>query len=644
MLLPEGIPHLHGADIFQERRQVTVLFADIVNYTGLALRLDPEDLQDLLQQYYSLASGAIEAVGGLVAEYLADGIVAHFGIPIAFPDAADRAAGAAREIIEKTKQIIAAGDRLSVRVGLATGLVVAEFDGTNSKIIGSSGVLAARLQTWAPPGSIYMSDLTHRLLRREAGARFVGHLSLKGFSEPEPAWTFDIENGSPLEGESFAFFGRDVELSQLAAVWQTVLQTGRASPLCILTGRPGIGKSRILCEHTLRCRTEQRGIVLQGAERQSNTALYPIVEWLKFEDRISLEAQDVDYLRALYQPDMSGAPHLKEAPAAIRQRTFDALSASFRTIAKLGPIQIVIEDLQWLDHSTLQLISRFLIDLNDCPIQWLASSRPEFWDSFGDLEASVMVIGELSAADCHAAVRQCCGQGVATALADEIVDRSEGVPLFLEHLLRELNEGRIYDREAVPETLVGALIAWIDGTGPARRVAQGASVIGRRFDEAILTQVLGLSPDVVSCDIVRLCKSEIFQREDGSLISFRHDLIREAAYGTLMRKPRANLHRRVACVYESSNPHDGDKAMAEIAHHREAAGDHSVAANYRHRIGRYATALGAFAEGESQLRDAVRLLGLSAQSGEDVWRQRANVLADLAANLAGASFHRPGGT
>ncbi|NLS21020.1 AAA family ATPase [Rhizobium sp. P40RR-XXII] len=633
MLVPEGIPYSSEANALQERRQVTVLFADIVNYTGIALHLDPEDLQIVLQQYYMLAKAAVEAVDGLVAEHLADGIVAHFGIPTAFPDAADRAAEAAREIVEKAKKIIVAGNSLSIRVGLATGLVVAEFDGINSKIIGSSGVLAARLQACAPPGSVYMSSLTHRLLRRQQGARFIGNLSLKGFPEPEPVWVLDIENATPLVGESFAFFGRDAELARLDAIWQTVRRSGHASALCILAGRPGIGKSRILREHNLRCQSEQKRIILQGSERQTDTVFYPIIEWIKLDDRVSLDAQDTDYLRALCESETAATLQLREAPGTIRQRTFDALSAAFRAIAKRAPIQIVVEDLQWLDHSTLQLIGKLLEDLNDCPVQWLASSRPEFASDLRDLEASVLMVGELSDVDCHAAVRQCCGKEIAIALASEIVSRSEGVPLYLEHLLRELNEGRISDRGTVPETLIGALIAWIDASGPARRVAQGASVIGRRFDETMLAQVLDLDQNVVNDDIARLCSFEIFQRDDAASISFRHDLIREAAYGTLLRKRRTSLHRRVAEIFERGDPHDGDKVMAEIAYHREAGGDYSIAAGYRHRAGRYATAVGAFAEGENQLREAVRLLGLSTRAGEHVSRRQANVLADLAANL-----------
>ncbi|MBM7045962.1 AAA family ATPase [Rhizobium lusitanum] len=633
MLSPEEIPHLTMDHDLRERRQVTVLFADIVDYTGLALRFDPEDLRDLLQRYYTLAKEGVEASGGIVAEYLADGIVAHFGVPIAYKDAADRAVQAAKHIVRKAGEIRGADYRLSVRVGVATGLVVAEFDGTNSKITGASGVLAARLQASADSGSIYISDLTRRLLRRETEVRFVGNMSLKGFSKPEPVWCLDLEDTKRMGGDGFPFFGRDAELSRLALAWEAVLQTGRASPLCILSGRPGIGKSRILREHGLRCPAEQKSIVLQAAERQSNTALYPVVEWLKLDDRVSLGTDDADYLRALCQPETAVGLHLREAPGAIRQGTFDALSASFLRIAQAGPIQIVIEDLQWLDHSTLQLIARLLTDLDDCPIQWLASARPEFMDGPGELQSAVLTIGELSAVECHEAVVNCCGEGVTSALAEEIVGKSEGVPLFLEHLLRELNEGRISGHETVPETLVGALVAWIDSTGPARRVAQCASVVGRYFDETMLAQVSGLSHQDLNSDIERLCKAEIFRRENTSALSFRHDLIRDAAYSTLLRKRRESLHKRVAWVHTQSNPHVGDKVMAEIAYHHEAAGDHSLAADYRHKIGRYTTALGAFDEGESQLRHAVNLLALAARNGLDVEHQQANLLVDLAANL-----------
>lgn len=630
---PEEIPHLAMDSDLRERRQVTVLFADIVDYTGLALRFDPEDLRDLLQRYYALAKREVEASGGIVAEYLADGIVAHFGVPITYKDAADRAVQAAKHIVRKVGEIRGADYRLSVRVGVATGLVVAEFDGTNSKITGASGVLAARLQASADSGSIYISDLTRRLLRRETEVRFVGDISLKGFSKPESVWCLDLEDAPRMGGDGFPFFGRDAELSRLALAWEAVLKTGRASPLHILSGRPGIGKSRILREHGLLWPAEQRTIVLQAAERQSNTALYPVVEWLKLDDRVSLATDDADYLRALCQPETAVGLHLREAPGAIRQGTFDALSASFRRIAQAGPIQIIIEDLQWLDHSTLQLLARLLKDLGDCPVQWLASCRPEFTDRIGELQSAVLAIGELSAVECREAVVNCCGDGVTSVLADEIVGKSEGVPLFLEHLLRELNEGRISSLGTVPETLVGALGAWIDSTGPARRVAQCASVIGRHFDETMLAQVSGVSQGDLNSDLECLCKAEIFRRDSASALSFRHDLIRDAAYGTLLRKRREGLHKRVAWVHAQSNPHVGDKVMAEIAYHHEAAGDHSLAADYRHRIGRYTTALGAFAEGESQLRHAVDLLALAAKNDVDVEHQQANLLVDLAANL-----------
>ncbi|MDO9418445.1 AAA family ATPase [Pararhizobium sp.] len=627
------MPDLNGDCALRERRQVTVLFADIVGYTDLAVRLDPEDLRDLLQNYYALSRRAIEASGGVVAEYLADGIVAHFGTPLAYPDAADRAVEAARLIIRETGEIVSAEAALRVRIGMATGLVVAEFDGTISRITGAASVLAARLQASAEAGSVYMSDLTRRLLQRGTGVRFIGDLSLKGFSEPEPVWSLDCAGKRQMAGEGCAFFGRDDELRRLSRAWHGVLQTGRASPLVILSGRPGIGKSRLLREHGLRCPAGQETIILQASERQGGTACYPVVEWLKREARISIRTEDTGYLHALCQPETAAALHLREAPPAIRQGTFDAILETLRTIAEAGPIQIVIEDLQWLDHSTCQLVAMLLTGLQAYPIQWLASCRPEFGTHIGGLGGSVLTIGELDLADCRAAVASCCGEGISPALVDMIIARSEGVPLFLEHLVRELNEGRFSGQTAVPETLVGTLSAWIDSTGSARRVAQGAAVIGRNFDAAMLADILASTPEDVGTDIERLCRAEIFERDNGSGLSFRHDLIREAAYSTLLRQRRTGLHRRVAWAHAKTNPPMGDKVMAEIAYHHEAAGDHAVAADYRYKIGRHATAFGAFAEGENQLRRAIGLLAAAARTGENIEHQQANLLVDLAANL-----------
>lgn len=619
-----------GSDL-NERRQVTVLFADIVDYTAIALRSDPEDLRGLLQQYYLLARSEIEASGGVVAEYLADGVVAHFGTPAASHEAADQAVAAAKRIVKRSVEINSAGSTFSVRIGVATGVVVAEFDGVASKITGACSVLAARLQSSAEPGSIYISSLTRRLLRHETEVQFVGKISLKGFPDPEAVWSVASDETTQVPAEIFPFFGRQAELQQLAVSWETVLQTGRASPFHILMGPPGIGKSRVLREHLQRFAGVQRKIVLQATERQSNTALYPVVEWLRVDDRARPEIGATVYLTTLLQPEAAAALLLREAPGAIRQGTFDALATLFRKIALQGPVQVIVEDLHWLDHSTTQLIARLLADLYDCPIQWLASCRPEFSDRLGEVRGPIINVAELSASECYAAVVSCSENDIAPTLVHEIAARSEGVPLFLEHLLRESNEGRLSDHEAVPDTLVGALTAWIDRTGSARRIAQYASVIGRSFAAPLLEE-LADSSDVAS-DIERLCKVEILQRDSDAVLSFRHDLLRDAAYGTLLRTRRTSLHRRVAGLLSKGTPHAGDKVMAEIAHHHEAAGDYSVAADYRHRMGSHATALGAFIEGENQLRRAVDLLARAHRQGHDVVRQQANILVDLAANL-----------
>jgi class 3 adenylate cyclase len=621
-----------GNDL-EERRQVTVLFADIVNYTEIAMQFDPEDLRAFLQNYYTLARQEIEAAGGVVAEYLADGVVGHFGVPRSLQDAADRAARAAKGIAFQAGGIKAADRILSVRIGLATGFVVAEFHGHTSKITGACSVLAARLQSYAEPNSIYMSDLTRRLLRHETEVRFVGNIALKGFAKPEPVWCLTLAEESPAFSEVFPFFGREAELRELALAWGAVEQTRCASPFHVLSGPPGIGKSRLLREHLHRCPAKQEKIVLTASERQHGTALYPVVEWLKRDERVLLKGNGMEYLRALLEPEAAAALLAREAPGAIRQGTFDALTILFRQIAFKAPLQIVAEDLQWMDHSSLLLIARLRADLDDYPIQWLGSCRPEFRDRLGEVSNSVIEVEELSRPECHTAVANCSGNTMTPALAGEIVARSEGVPLFLEHLLREFKDGLILGPKTIPETLVGALTAWIDRTGSARRIAQCASVIGSSFSLPVLVQLTDGAHHDITRDVERLCNAEILQRDSESVLSFRHDLIRQAAYGSLLRPRRANLHQSVARFLMASNVNADDKVMAEIAYHHEAAGDHGMAAQYRHKMGRLATARGAFTEGETQLRLALDLLSTAREQNSGIVRHQANLLIDLAANL-----------
>ncbi|MGO4452171.1 adenylate/guanylate cyclase domain-containing protein [Phyllobacterium sp. TAF24] len=622
---PEG-------DDLEERRQVTVLFADIVDYTAIALRADPEDLRALLQRYYALVRHEIEVAGGIVAEYLADGVVAHFGIPQALQDAADRAVQAAVGIVSQAKEIDAQGHSLAVRVGLATGFVVAEYHGRTSKITGACGVLAARLQAAAEPDSVYLSDLTRRLLRRETNVHFVGDLSLKGFAKPQPTWRLTMGEAGMADMEAFPFVGRVAELRKLAAVWSRVVRTGRASPFHVLSGSPGIGKSRIVREHLTRCPAHQPKIVLAASERQRATALYPVVEWLRHDDRVAQTGEGMDYLRALLEPGAAADLLARETPSAIRQGTFDALAGAFRRIAQRMPIQVVAEDLQWMDHSSQMLIARLCADLSDCPIQWLGTCRTEFKDQFGEIRARIVSVAELNPPECHALLAN-CSDAINPDLAAKIIARSEGVPLFLEHLLRELKDGLIFGPDAVPETLVGALTAWIDRTGPARRVAQCASVIGSRSSIPLLAHLMEVVPGDVTEDVERLCRAEILHRDGDALLSFRHDLIREAAYGSLLRARRASLHRRVAKFLMAGDAHGNDKVMAEIAYHFEAAGDYAMAAHHRHRIGRLAVALGAFTEGETQLRRALDLLVKAGEGDTEATRQRTTILIDLAANL-----------
>jgi class 3 adenylate cyclase/tetratricopeptide (TPR) repeat protein len=615
----------------RERRQVTVLFADIVDYTGLALYLDPEDLRTLLERYYALARTAIEAQGGVLAECLADGVVGHFGVPTAYQDTVDNALDAAEVLVSGISTLRARERILSVRVGLATGLVVAEYDGGVSRVTGASTVIAARLQAIAEANTIYVSGLTRRLSRRRKGFQFLGNRTLKGFAEPEQVWLFDSDNGRSEIDSSFPFVGRESELGELTALWKVVVETGRASPFRTLSGPPGIGKSRLLRELCDRCENGRGAVVLQAVELHRNTSLYPIAEWLRRSSPDFLLGPTDRYIRAVLYADAAPELLASEAPAAIRQGTFDALLKHFRHVLQEGPLRFIVEDLQWLDQSSIELIILLINEFQDYPIQWLATCRPEMNDQLAEIGGTIITVAELSRTDCLAAAASFCGRSSETNL-ENVVVKCEGIPMLLEHLSRALKDGLLLTEEAVAEMLLGVLTAWIDRTGPARRTAQYASVIGRNITPYLLAQIANRSENEVEGDIDLLCKAEILWRCSDKTVSFKHDLLREAAYSTLLHTKREALHRRCASALDRNNPNPNTRAVAEIAFHCEAAGDYVLAAEYRHRLGKYATAMGAFIEAENELRRAAELLSKEPQKSDEVRRHHANVLVSLAAN------------
>ncbi len=612
----------------QERRPVTVLFADLVDYSSIAAREDAEDVRDLLLRYYALAREIIEAEGGIVAEYLADGVVAHFGIPAALPDGADRAVRAARRICREIGELVNGGRQMAARIGIASGAVVAEYDGRHSRITGASGLVAARLQTLAEPGGICMSETTRRLLQQDVPLRFVPPPSLKGIPDHEPVWCLDPGTRPLPTRRSLAFFGRDAEMAQLGALWAEMLRTGHATPFALLSGLPGIGKSRILREHAGQCHAPV--ISLQGLERHRNLALYPFAEWLRGEGGIGLDEPADVYLDALRHPETASRLQARQAPPAIRRGIFASIAGLLRRRAEQGPLMVTMEDLQWADRSTLELIGRLQRELAAHPIQWLGSARPEFAGQGALSPVLLLPLDRLSSEECARAI----GEGAVPApIAERIIARSGGVPLYLEHLLREAEDGRIGFPETVPDTLLDALLAWIDGTGPARRIVQHAAVIGRRVRRSVLAAALDKPAAALDADLDLLCQARIFQQGTDEEYAFSHDLIREAAYGTLLRRPRRQMHRRIADFYADTNPHMGDRLASEIAHHCEAAGDLERAATYWHGIGLYMTSVGAFAEGESHIRHALDCLERLPSAEPASAHTLAHLHADLAANL-----------
>ncbi|QDY70837.1 ATP-binding protein [Qingshengfaniella alkalisoli] len=611
-----------------ERRQVTVLFADIVDYTGHAARVDPEELRAGLDCYYRLARTKIGAWGGMVAEYLGDGVVGYFGVPVAFQDTADRAIGAAHAIIADAPSITIGGTQINIRAGIATGQVLVELDGQIPRITGSTSVLASRIQGIAAPQSVCVSDLTRELAR--PGQRFeaLGEQALKGFEAAVPVWRSLASTNTHGPRHLTPLVGRDDELARLRTNWENVRHGDTTSQPLLIIGGPGIGKSRLVDEHLMASPAPGSTIILRGAELHRSTMLYPVIEWFRALDNPDDFIDDDPHLAALDSLAAAGNLLRHTASAKIRADILDALMRRFRDTLRLGASQFLFEDIHWMDDTTLELLRRLSEETSTQTVQIVATSRPGVLDADAFAEFETLELSPLQRADVSRLVERLAGTKLSDEDAARIVEKSDGIPIFAEHLARaSLRKGTTGD-DAVPDTLSSLLSAWIDRAGPARKVARIASILGRSFDPDMVSALSAARPVQVAEDLDALCRNEILIAEGERKFSFRHDLLRDAAAASLTRVHRKTLHKAAAEVLEERA--GGDILLGEIAHHYSAGEAHGPAADWWQRAAMTAMAKGAFAEAVQQFDHALAHNAFLA-SGGDTTRKRAELLAGLAA-------------
>jgi class 3 adenylate cyclase/tetratricopeptide (TPR) repeat protein len=624
------------------RRQVTVMFADMVGSTALSAKLDPELLGGLIRRYQDAVAGAIGRYGGFVAKFMGDGVLAYFGFPHAFEDAAERAVRAAIGILSEVGAIETPdGGRVQARIGIATGLVVVgEIIGTGMAqertIVGETPNLAARLQALAAPDCIIISESTQKLLGGLFELTHTGEHELKGFARPVPAWRVCGE--APVESRFAAIrtgglplIGRAHEMGLMRERWQLARQ-GEGQIVTVI-GEAGIGKSRMIeaLQEEIAGEAHPR-INLQCSPYHTDSALYPVIQYLNRAAGIAAAdppdacAEKVGTLlaaRRIADPnalpllaELLSFPMAEHTPAAQSpaQRKASMLALIVEIMVRSGggdPVLIVLEDAHWIDATTLEMMTRLTDSISRAWLLAVVSARPDFVPPWmARPHATLVTLGRLGRPECMQVVAGvAAAQGLSADTIATIVAKTDGVPLFLEELTRSVMESA-GEGPAVPATLKDSLMARLDRLGGAREVAQIAAVIGRQFTFSLLEAVAGKDSGELEGMLAKLVAAGIMFPEERGLersFIFKHALVRDAAYETLLLMRRREWHGRVALTLEQRF---GDVAAREpelLAYHFGESGLHSLACDYRMRAGDQAISRSAYAEAIAHFTAGLRL-------------------------------------
>ncbi len=625
-----------------ERRWMTVLFCDLVGSTEMSDRLDPEDLRDVIARYQDQVAGAIVPFEGYIGSFQGDGIAAYFGWPRAREDQAECAVRAGLALIQTVSGLSAQENlQLHVRVGISTGPVVVgdvvgETISLKGAAIGRTLNVAARLQTAAGPDTILIDEPTHAELGRTFRVEPTPPLSLKGLSRPVSAWRvieplpartrFDAR-----ESRRGVFVGRTAELDRVVDRWRRA-RDGEGQ-VVLLSGEAGIGKSRFVAalSDTIRAEPHLR-LRYQCSPLHSDTPLYPVIQ--QYGQALRLAETDTDEARGrklelelghilqddplslaliadlLAIPLKGGLPLPDEPPALRRGRLLLALEKVLFRLAERGPLLAIVEDVQWVDPSTKELVLRCFRTLASRRILCIATQREPFRGEWVEaINALQITLPRLSAGDSLSLVMANAGGEVDGALATRIVEKADGVPLFLEEVTRAVAHNRATapgpgpqapeTDYPIPPTLNASLTSRLDSLGPAKSLAQIGAVIGRRFPLALLAAVADRGVDDLVREAEGLVRSELLFRPQGpeAALVFKHALVHEAAYESLLHSDRRRLHQRVLQCLEENSSTQMNTLAETLGLHAERAGDWARAA--RHLSAACVKALGRFANREA---------------------------------------------
>jgi len=650
-----------------ERRQLTVMFCDLVGSTALSEGMDPEEFREIVTAFQSAATGVIEKFEGYVARYMGDGLLVYFGYPVAHEDDAELAARAGLALVERLARRPLVDDvEVAVRIGISTGMVVVgdlvgEGSSEERAVLGDTPNLAARLQGAASPNTALISASTRRLIEGRFQLAALGPLELKGFAAPTPAWQLVSEEvaDSRFEarhrGQLPQIIGREQELALLTECWRQAI--GGEGQMVVLTGEAGIGKSRITRAliDSLADEPHTR-ISYQCSPYQSDSALHPVTEHLlratdfsvgdalgvkleKLESLIGMGTADVDSVAPLFAAllGLDGAKRygaLNMTPQQQRRRTLEALSDQPPGLSAHAPVLLVVEDVHWIDPTTLELIELVLNKIENARVLVLATARPTFQYSFGGHPiVTRLALNRFGRSQTLAMVeRLSAGNALPGELVEEIVKRTDGVPLFVEELtktvlesdlLRLTEDGYVLEGAltsvTIPTSLHDSLMARLDRLQPVKEVAQTAACIGRDFDYRMLSAISPLPDPELANALAHLVEAElVFCRGEPpeATYTFKHALVRDAAYDSLLRSMRQQVHARIFAALEEA----AAQSAEIIAYHATEAGFTDQAVIYWQRAGVDALARSANQEAVGHFHSAVRIV--QSMGDEQRWTEK----------------------
>jgi class 3 adenylate cyclase len=604
-------PKAHDA---AERRQVTVMFSDLVGSTALSARMDPEDLREIISAYQKCVAETVRRFGGFVAKYLGDGVLVYFGYPEAHEDDAERAVRAGLELIASVAGLKTRVS-LQTRVGIATGLVVVGDliglgDAQERGIVGATPNLAARLQAIAEPNMVVIAEDTRKLLGNLFELQNLGLKDLKGIAGPAQAWAalraslvesrFEALHSSGLT----TLVGREEEVELLLRRWFKA-KTG-AGQVVLLSGEAGIGKSRLtaaLLEH-LKIEPHTR-LRYFCSPQHADSALYPIIgqmeraAGLTYDDtpgakldkldamlkQTATSAQDAALFAGMLSLLNDGRhPVLDLAPEQRRLGTLEALTAQLAGLARQNPVLMILEDVHWIDPTSLEVFGRAVDRIKSLAALLVVTFRPEFNAPWAGLShVTSQTLNRLGEHEATAIIARLVGNKALPAdVMAEIVERTDGIPLFVEEMTKAVleaedeGEGRHTAAAvpppalAVPASLHASLMARLDRLGGAKEVAQMGAAIGREFSHALLAAVVGKPEAELRSALDRLIAAGLlFPRgvPPHATYLFKHALVQDAAYGTLLRDRRRQLHAAIAAAIEKSFPETARDQPELIAMH-----------------------------------------------------------------------------